>query len=1183
MDYKEFEVQLSQKAPNLYSASALENGEVVASHKFELRTGELKFIEGMRHLEEGVISPQSEETFHLDFGRDLYNKVFAGELAEYFSKCFKDARSQDDGLRIGLRCDTDAAELAAVPWEFLHDGDGFLVTKRNLLISRLPMEADKRKFDPLKTTLHMLVVISNPEDPSLQPLNTEHEQEVILEAVDRLQRENKIVVDFAEDATYKTIQSYLNDKEYHIVHFTGHGSYHDGKGHLILESEDRRGKEFDNRAIVDLLAQRGIRLVVLSACQSGKISNKEAYADLASILVRENVPAVVAMQYPILDLSATEFASTFYQAITSNKPIDLSLTEARITMKNVDNSNGVDFATPLLYLSDPDCLNVGEIKPEAPEISTKPVMLGEVQVIKKGFVGRQRELRILQDAFLSDVKRAAIIYGFGGIGKTVLATRLALRMSRHLDGFFGTKCKKSTRPEEILNKLNTFLLMDGVDQLNRMINEQAPLKVKTQILVRILNQRHYLIILDNFEDCLNEEDKIENPDLREFVLQLLNGTYTSTKFIVTTRRNFYPLEGRLAGSIEHLSLPELPFPQTVWLMNNHRELADLDIKKKLQIYRAIGGHPWTVGLFARHAAVESVDGLLLELAPLKRELVDFTLLDKSYSKLDEETKRLLLYSSTYDEAVPVEALSWIVGSDTEPSPPIGDPLKKLLDWGLVAKQEELGQDLYTIHTLVKDFAWEEAEKEKLDQNRLLIRAAQHYENLAKTTENLRDCLKARDHYYEAEEWEKAADIVEIAIEYLYRWGQLELAIKLLNQSVNTTSGMKKTRALGSLATMYQGLGDWKSAMKLYSQVREIQEREEQKNNLSITLHSIGNIHYGQGNYNDANKFYHQSLEICKELGDRKGIAGTLLQLGTICHSQGDYDGAIERYQQCLDIFKDINDKIGVSNTLHQFGMVYQDLGRYDEAIPNYHGALDIKKEIGDKRGIASTLHQLGVMHHHQGKYEKAIELYQQSLEISEQISDKEGVASTLRQLGNIHSDQGNFKEAIKLCHQSLKIYKELENKGGIASVLHLIGVIEQKQGNSENAIKLYHQSLEKSEEMGDKESIACSQHQLGTIYQERRDYKEAEKYLKQSLEISKELKHKRNIAYTFGQLGKLYEQGYEDYYLALENYWLSFWILKELDDPTNENAKSNVSRLKQKMGEDVFKKALEGIKRKYGT
>ena len=106
-------------------------------------------------------------------------------------------------------------------------------------------------------------------------------------------------------------------KDYHIVHFTGHGIFDQdkGKGYLVLETGDGKARMVDNSAIADLLEGRGVRLVVLSACQSGKTSNKEAYADLASILAKNKIPAVAAMQYSILDLSATKFASIFYQAI----------------------------------------------------------------------------------------------------------------------------------------------------------------------------------------------------------------------------------------------------------------------------------------------------------------------------------------------------------------------------------------------------------------------------------------------------------------------------------------------------------------------------------------------------------------------------------------------------------------------------------------------------------------------------------------------------------------------------------------------------------------------------------------------------------------------------------------------------------------------------------------------------
>ena len=87
---------------------------------------------------------------------------------------------------------------------------------------------------------------------------------------------------------------------------------------------------------------------------------------------------MVAMQYSILDPSATEFAFAFYQALASGRAIDQSLTEARLAMRNAKGSNKIDFATPVLYLLDPDCLDAGKIKPASCRIFQKPVMLCDV-------------------------------------------------------------------------------------------------------------------------------------------------------------------------------------------------------------------------------------------------------------------------------------------------------------------------------------------------------------------------------------------------------------------------------------------------------------------------------------------------------------------------------------------------------------------------------------------------------------------------------------------------------------------------------------------------------------------------------------------------------------------------------------------------------------------------------------
>jgi len=837
LDYNDFDLHLSGKASNLYRAAAVIDGSVAAEQVFELRTGELKVLEGMRRLEESAIEPSKKETFHEEFGMELYNKVFTAELGDCFNSSLEDAQENGRGLRICLRFDEDAQDIAAMPWEFLNDGDGFLVARRETLISRLPPEIRKTMSSPLTSILRMLVIVSSPNDPEIAPLNTELEQEVILEAVDKLYRDHRMEVDFAEDASFETIQSYLTETDYHIVHFTGHGAYKNDKGCLLLETEDGGARAVDSGTIVEMLSGQGVRLVVLSACQSGKKSSKEAYADIASNLAKAKIPAVLAMQYPILDKSATKLASVLYQALASGKPVDLALTEARTGMKNAEKSNGIDFATPILYLQDPECVAVGEIIPDKPELFNKPLMLGDVQMMKKGFIGRRRELRSLQKDFKSDVKRAAIIYGFGGIGKTVLATRLALKMNRHFEGVFGMRCNTATRPEDILNELNAFLNLAGISQLNEILYQPLPLKVKTAALVNILNQRRYLIILDNFEDCLDEtRSKIANPELDEFIRHLLNNTITNTKVIITTRYNFDPLDGRLTASIAHISLPELQFPQTVWLMNNYGVLADLDMKKKHRIYGKIGGHPWTIGQFVKHAEAGTVDGILLELEPLRQEVIQFTLLDRSYSKLDQKAKALLLRASIYQEAVPVEALSWMMGDEKEPSPAIGDALSRIRDWGLIAREDEREETRYAMHTLVREFAEEELAKEGPGRKQLLVRAAQYYENRVNVTNNLWDRLRAREYYYRAEDWEMAYNIVAATNDHLVRWGYMELVMKLLNESINTTSGVRRISALGELANMWYRLGDLKNALNLYNYIKEEFEELGNKSGIAISLH-----------------------------------------------------------------------------------------------------------------------------------------------------------------------------------------------------------------------------------------------------------------------------------------------------------------------------------------------------------
>ena len=95
-----------------------------------------------------------------------------------------------------------------------------------------------------------------------------------------------------------------------------------------------------------------LRLVVLNACKSATTalrSGEHPFAGIATALIREGVPAVVAMQFPISDKAAIIFSQTFYQRLAMGFPVDGAVAEARKILYSGDREQP-EWATPVLYL-----------------------------------------------------------------------------------------------------------------------------------------------------------------------------------------------------------------------------------------------------------------------------------------------------------------------------------------------------------------------------------------------------------------------------------------------------------------------------------------------------------------------------------------------------------------------------------------------------------------------------------------------------------------------------------------------------------------------------------------------------------------------------------------------------------------------------------------------------------------
>lgn len=293
------------------------------------------------------------------FGSELFRAVFVGDVGRCWESSLStaDSKSSDAqkyGLRLRLRLN-DAPDLSDLPWELLFDsalGRFFNHSNETPLVRFLDLPAPPR---PLTATLPLkiLVMVSLPRDQ--EELNADAEWKHLKTALAELETRGTIIVERVEGETLSDLQKRLRRDTYHIFHFIGHGAFDAERSASVLmfEGAQGRSRQVDGQMLGTLLHDhRTLRLVLLNACEGGRSGLNDPFGGVAQNLIRQGIPAVVAMQFAISDDAALKLSSEFYRALADNYPIDAALSEARKAIYL--DGNEVEWATPVLYMRAPD-------------------------------------------------------------------------------------------------------------------------------------------------------------------------------------------------------------------------------------------------------------------------------------------------------------------------------------------------------------------------------------------------------------------------------------------------------------------------------------------------------------------------------------------------------------------------------------------------------------------------------------------------------------------------------------------------------------------------------------------------------------------------------------------------------------------------------------------------------------
>ncbi len=296
------------------------------------------------------------EVLLVDAGRRLYAAVFNSIPAHSILQAWRLLRPKSPHQ---ISVVGHAPTALTLPWELLHDSQGFLALRSIPIVRRLPQAEQPPESAAFTPPLRVLLVTARPDGAGF--IDQRAIARELLDEVQAQVAEGRLEVELLRPPTLEALQRRLRDvrRPVHILHFDGHGAF-DGdpaqhgqllsdpraQGKLAFEDDDGRLELVAADRLANVLQGGGVRLAVLTACQSAVGAADDAFSSVAGRLIQGGVDAVVAMGASVLVVAAARYVEAFYRELAQGTPAPAAHERARQAL----------YARPLrhVYQRDPD-------------------------------------------------------------------------------------------------------------------------------------------------------------------------------------------------------------------------------------------------------------------------------------------------------------------------------------------------------------------------------------------------------------------------------------------------------------------------------------------------------------------------------------------------------------------------------------------------------------------------------------------------------------------------------------------------------------------------------------------------------------------------------------------------------------------------------------------------------------
>ncbi len=701
------------------------------------------------------------------------------------------------------------------------------------------------------------------------------------------------------------------------------------------------------------------------------------------------------------------------------------------------------------------------------------------------FVGRDRELALLNDYLTDQEKHLVTVTGPGGSGKTAIAIEAAWRIATlflgpFLDGVFFVPLAGIDNGE-----LGSAVESSGFDPYVTAIAEAVGFSFSGarrphDQLSRYMDDKSLLLIIDNVEHVIG--------DVRPLIRDLLHHS-PGSKILVTSRERLglnnewileieglpYPGNGNVsvASGQEYFNRADpLTQYQAVALFESlgKRLVPDFNISSDspancratavVRIVQLVQGLPLGIQLAASwlrmlncseiakeiENSLDFLHSTMHDLPSRHRSLR--AVFDSSWQLLNEGERQALRRLSVFHGPFDRAAATAVTGASLA-------TLSALVDHSMLYRQEgvkemqPVGQ--YELLDVLRQYAAEKLEEDRGEAEGIRERHAVYYldtlrqeqdvligSKQAATVGNISQNIREIRHAWRWAVQHQDISGLENALTpltlFYYMRSWFNEAFDLYNLAAGELGRLESTPELDHFLLRLKPRLGWftflvgrqQDGCQLLEESIAALRTDGDPPDLAYSLSFAAAALAIMGNYERAKLLAKEALVINERCEDAYGCAIANNILSQVAYQQGAYLLARQYCEASLVFERAIGNRWSLGFSLANLGRVFYALEAYDEAYKNLLESLKIRQEMKDKRGQAMCLRYLGETAHAQGNLNQAQRDLNASLALFRSIGSQDETAAALNSLGHVANARQQLSEARQYYTEALKIAKEAE-------------------------------------------------------------------------------------------------------------------------------------------------------------